>query len=189
MIDICGVKNFCTVRKRQVFHKLKIFFILRNNHILTRVTIFCQRTSQIKVALNTFPDFADGSSHIIFKLSAWKRGCAIFFLTTNTADFINHSLKSSYKVLPRKEKIGNLQHLTKSLQVVEFFEYFPLTVQLLNAICHKIGTLEVIYLRIFTYTHAASFLKKLVSKKLSLVFDLKKTSVDTKIIPFSESVF
>ena len=72
MIDICGVKNFCTVRKRQVFHKLKIFFILRNNHILTRVTNFCQRTAKIKVALKTFPDFAGDSSHIIFKLSAWR---------------------------------------------------------------------------------------------------------------------
>ena len=113
MIDICGVKNFRTVRKRQVFPKLKIFFILRNNHILTRVTAFSQRTSKIKVALNNFPDFADDSSHIIFKLFAWKGGCAIFFnyrccglhqpffkklLQSTTKESINWKPPTSHKI-------------------------------------------------------------------------------------------
>ena len=56
IIDICSVK--CCARtssfvfeKKQVFLKLTIFFILRNNDILARVVTFSESTSKIKVVL------------------------------------------------------------------------------------------------------------------------------------------
>ena len=90
IIDIFGVNYFRTVahgqatsfsKKKQVFLKLTIFFILTNNHIQTKWTSFSDSTSKNNgnVAMGTFLDFADTSNYGTFEVSAWKRSCTISF--------------------------------------------------------------------------------------------------------------
>ena len=68
-------------RKKQAFLILTKIFFLRINHILKKAITFSKRTSKIlgNATLNSFPDFADGSSYLTFKLSALKKGCEISF--------------------------------------------------------------------------------------------------------------
>ena len=47
----CTCKSSIVFEKEQIFLKLKIFFIWRNNHILTKVVTFSEYTSKIKVML------------------------------------------------------------------------------------------------------------------------------------------
>ena len=58
-----------------------------------------------------------------------------------------------------------------------------------NMLYHTNETSHVIYLRIFTFTHAAPFKKNLVFVKLTYFLILKNNPIMTKIIPFSECMF
>lgn len=60
--------------------------------------------------LDTFVDFADISSYLRLKHSAWKRGCAISFelQMTQTSLTLFWKALSLTRVLPKKIKIENL---------------------------------------------------------------------------------
>ena len=61
-------------RKKCSCLKLKIFFILRNNHNLTKVIIFSESSLKIKGddAEETFPDLADLSNYLTLKFMHQK---------------------------------------------------------------------------------------------------------------------
>ena len=67
---------------------------------LTKVIPFSESTSKKDdVVVDTFFDFADVSSDLMSKLSAWKGGCTIPFELLDTTNFIDLGFESSYKVL------------------------------------------------------------------------------------------
>ena len=68
-------------RKKHAFLILTPIFFLKINQILKKAISFTERTSKVlgNATLNSFPDFADGSSYLTFKLSALKKGCEISF--------------------------------------------------------------------------------------------------------------
>ena len=79
---------------------IKDFFSNQIRRKLTKVIPFSESTSKKDdVAVDTFFDFADVSSDLISKLSAWKGGCTISFELLDTTNFIDRGFESSYKVL------------------------------------------------------------------------------------------
>ena len=129
--------------QKKGFLELKIFSILRNIHILTKViTLSEQSTSKIQVMQHWTLDFAYVSNYLAFKLSAWRRSFTISFeLKCHGLHryYFGRFLPSSCKILPRKVKFRTLQQPAHFWRVVEFPYYFYFKVLQLLYYCYNLS--------------------------------------------------
>ena len=94
------ISSWPRFQKKQVFlnQKYCLFYEIKES------TFWKYFISKDHVVLDTFLDFADVSSQLTFKLSAWERDYTISF----ELQIPNPILEGSYKVLPLKVKIKAL---------------------------------------------------------------------------------
>ena len=116
------------------------------------------------------------------------------FRTKNATDFIDPILESSYKVLPKRVKPAALQLQRNFYRPFNFSTIISVITFIwldnyVNMLYCTRDSCDLTYLQIFTRTYGDSFFEKHIFVKLSLFFYLKNKSLQTKIIPFSETMF
>ena len=111
-------------KKNQVFLRLTILFIFRNNQILTKIVTFCWRYVTIKVILLSRLLLIFPMSSLIYTFCIKKKLYNIFWNTYATV-FIDHTFERTYKILLRTVKIATPQH-SAEFSIMSY--NFPLTV-------------------------------------------------------------